>query len=201
MSTGRKIHKGLNGISSDYFPIWDETLGYERGLPHFRQPPAFSELGVLIPTAGGYAYQPLHSRVELPMPASSQLSPTGQVEVEDNSSALMTLPLEHEIGDPSYLALWEPTAWASAQSNSSGEVWYPPSAEGSLYPFNPLYPHNTLFEDPYISSDLAEQSAMEGIEDQTYFQTTFPPSMDTASGFTSAPRNMPWDTPGPYDQA
>lgn len=200
MSTGRKIHKGLKGISSGHFPIWDETLGYERGLPHFRQPPAFSELGVLIPTAGGYAYRPLHRRVALPMPASSQLSPTEQVEVEDNSSAVMALPPEHEIGDPSYLALWQSTAWASAQSNSSGEVWYPPSGEG-YNPFNPLYPHNAFFEDPHISSDPAEQSAMEGIEEQTYFQTTFPPSMDNASGSTSAPRNMPWDTLGLYDRA
>ncbi|KIL61689.1 hypothetical protein M378DRAFT_13372 [Amanita muscaria Koide BX008] len=51
------VQTDLKDISPEHFPIWGETLGYDRGLSHFSLPPEFSEQGVLIPTAEGYAYR------------------------------------------------------------------------------------------------------------------------------------------------
>lgn len=57
------MQEDLKDISPEHFLVWGETLGYDRGLPHFLLPPEFSEQGVLEPTAGGYVYHTVRIRV------------------------------------------------------------------------------------------------------------------------------------------
>ncbi|KAM6496215.1 hypothetical protein JOM56_008921 [Amanita muscaria] len=191
----RRMQKDLKDIPSHFFPIWHETLGYERGLPIFRQPPTFSEEGVLAQTAGEYSYQLIRMRVAPPIPASSQLSLslTGQVELEDNSPPSFHNEYEME----SYPAPCQQTPGPSAQSTSS-QIYDQPSGEGSSYDdddvFNP-HPHPGFFqEDPYyVYENLAESSAMQEIEEQTYPRAFFTPNVDSSPGSTSTPHNMQWN--------
>ncbi|KAM6488965.1 hypothetical protein JOM56_015601 [Amanita muscaria] len=132
------------------FPIWGETLGYERGYPHSRQPPECSEEGVLIPTTEGYDYQMIGRR-EAHATSTSQLSPTGQVELEDSqlSSAwqveleledsfhfhpmtLLPSTNENEMESPYYHAQ-TPWAWTDSTSDQPEAAMLTSQTDRSLY--------------------------------------------------------------------
>ncbi|KAM6496236.1 hypothetical protein JOM56_008942 [Amanita muscaria] len=149
MAADRQIHKELKYIPPEYFPIWNETLGYQRGLPQFQQPPEFSEEGVLTPTAGELTYEQRRRLVAPPMPASSL---TGQIELEVGSPPMAPPPSPNEyiINDPAPQWAWQQTTWAPAQPAAEPTTSLPEE-------------HNAFGEDPYnhMYGDPAEQLAME----------------------------------------
>ncbi|KIL70428.1 hypothetical protein M378DRAFT_622528 [Amanita muscaria Koide BX008] len=193
------MQKNLKDISPECFPIWGETLNYERGMPEFRQPPEFSEEGVLVPNAEGcYSYERIRKQAH--KPSSSRLSTT---ELED-SSPRMTLPPspnEYKMSGSSYPALGQQTPLASAQSTNN-HIYDQPSGEGSSFgvyhPFNAHYPHPDVFQGPhYMYGNPAESSAMQEIEEQMYPRAFFTPNVDSSPGSTSTPHSMQWNPFGP----